>query len=180
VASTLAGTLPDRVDALVCIEGLGPMSEHPRHAPFRFAKSIADQIGKATKRPVVHASIDAAIERLGSSIARLSPAAARVLCERGLVEVDGGVTWRTDPRLRWASRARLVEAQVLAFLTAITCPALLVRATAGLPFYSAELEARVAAVAGWRHATVEGSHHVHLEAPDLVAAPIAAFLEELA
>lgn len=179
VAATLAGTHPDRVDALVCIEGLAPMSEHPRHAPARFAKSLSDQIDKAAKRPVVHATVDDAIARLGASFARLSPAAARILCTRGLVEVEGGVTWRTDPRLRWASRARLMDEQVLAFLAAIRCPALLVRASTGLPIDTPELQARFAAVAHWRHATVEGGHHAHLETPDVVAEPIATFLAEL-
>ncbi|HET6582699.1 MAG TPA: alpha/beta hydrolase [Nannocystaceae bacterium] len=179
VASTLAGTWPDRVDALVCLEGLGPMSEHPRHAADRLAKALADQIDKGAKRPVVHASVDDAVARLGASFAKLSPVAARVLCTRGLVEVEGGFTWRTDPRLRWASRARLVEEQVLAFLGRITCPALLVRASVGLPVETPEMRARLAAVAHWRQVMVEGSHHVHLEAPELVAAPIAAFLAEL-
>jgi pimeloyl-ACP methyl ester carboxylesterase len=179
VAATLAGTHPRQVDALVCIEGLGPMSEQAKHAPERFAKSLADQIGKAERRPVVHASVDDAVARLGASFARLSPAAARVLCARGLVATDGGVTWRTDPRLRWASRARLVEEQVLAFLGAIACPALLVRANKGLPLDTAELQARLAAVSHWRIADVEGGHHVHLESPECVADPVARFLAEL-
>jgi pimeloyl-ACP methyl ester carboxylesterase len=188
VAATLAGTHPDRVDALVCIEGLGPMSEHARHTPARFAKSIADQIDKADRKPVVHASVDDAVARLAASFARLSPAAARVLCTRGLVEVDGGVTWRTDPRLRWSSRARLVEEQVLSFLGAITCPALLVRASKGLPLDvagaerrgMAELQARISTVAHWKIVDVDGTHHVHLEAPERVAPVVAQFLAETA
>lgn len=179
VAATLAGTWPDRIDALVCIEGLGPMSENARHAPARFAKSMADQIDKADKKPVVHASVDDAVARLGASFARLSPDAARILCARGLVATEGGVTWRTDPRLRWASRARLVEEQVLAFLGAITCPAMLVRASKGLPLDNAELQARLAAIAHWRIADVEGGHHVHLESAALVAEPVARFLAEI-
>jgi pimeloyl-ACP methyl ester carboxylesterase len=179
VAATLAGTHPDRVDALVCIEGLGPMSEHPRHAPDRFAKALADQIDKADKKPVVHATVDDAIRRLGASFAKLSPEAARVLCSRGLVETRGGVTWRADPRLRWASRSRLVEEQVLAFLGAIRCPALLVRASQGLAVDTSELQARLAAVSHWRIVQVEGGHHVHLENPERVVEPVARFLAEL-
>jgi pimeloyl-ACP methyl ester carboxylesterase len=179
VAALLAGTHPDRIDALVCIEGLGPMSEHPRHAPARFAKAMSDQIDKADRKPVVHASVDDAVARLGASFARLSPGAARILCARGLVATEGGVTWRTDPRLRWASRARLVEEQVLAFLGAITCPAMLVRASKGLPLDNAELQARLAAVSHWRIADVEGGHHVHLESPERVAEPVARFLAEI-
>ena len=179
VAALLAATFPDRVDALVCIEGLGPMSEKAKHAPDRFAKAIRDQVEKADRRPVVHASVDDAVARLGASFARLSPAAARVLCARGLVATDGGVTWRTDPRLRWASRARLVEDQVLAFLAAIRSPALLVRATKGLPLDNDELQARMRAVAHWQIAEVEGGHHVHLESPERVAEPVARFLAEI-
>lgn len=180
IAATLAGTHPDRVDALVCIEGLGPLSEHARHAPARFAKSIADQIDKADRKPVVHTSIDDAIARLAASFARLSPDAARVLCTRGLVEVEGGVTWRTDPRLRWSSRARLVEEQVLAFLGAVKCKALLVRASQGLPLDPSELQARLSTVEGWRIVDVEGTHHVHLETPERVAPIVAQFLAETA
>lgn len=181
VAATLAGTYPERVDELVCIEGLGPMSDEPEQLPAQFAKALADQIGKADKKPVVHRSIDDAIARLGVSIARLSPEAARILCTRGLVEVDDpatgtrGVTWRTDPRLRWGSRARLTEAQVLAFLRAIRCPALLVRATGGLPVATPAMQARLAEVAGLEYVEIAGSHHVHLETPEPVADAIRSF-----
>lgn len=182
---TLAGTFPDRVTELVCIEGFGPMTDEPDALPTQFARALADQIGKADKRPVVHRSLDDVIARLATSITRLSPDAARVLCTRGLVEVDDpatgtrGVTWRTDPRLRWASRARLTEPQVLAFLRAIRCPTILVRATGGLPVANPAMQARLGIVQGLHYVELEGSHHLHLETPEPVAAAILSFWDRV-
>ncbi len=69
---------------------------------------------------------------------------------------------------------------MLAFLGAIRCPALLVRASKGLPLDTAELQARIGTIASWRIADVDGTHHVHLEAPERVAAVVARFLAETA
>jgi pimeloyl-ACP methyl ester carboxylesterase len=176
ISAVWAGTFPDRVERLVLLEGLGPLTEEPEHAPRRLARAIEEERAKRGRQPTVHADADAVIERMGRSLQRLSREAAEVLLARGLKHVEGGVTWRADPRLRFASRIRLTESQVLAFLRAISCPTLVVRADAGYPFITHQGQARLRAIRDVELFELPGSHHVHLEDPEPVAAAVGRFL----
>lgn len=105
-------------------------------------------------------------------MSRLSRSAAQTLVARGLREVDGGYTWRSDPRLRLPSRLRLTEEQVLAFLRAIRCPVLLVRGSDGFPFAPKPMSARVDALRDSIMVELPGGHHLHLDTPEPVAAAL--------
>jgi pimeloyl-ACP methyl ester carboxylesterase len=179
VGAVWAGTFPDRVGRLVLLEGIGPLTEESDQAPTRLARALLEERSKRGRRPTVHADRKAVIERIGRSVHQLSREAAETLLTRGLKDVQGGVTWRSDPRLRIASRVRLTEAQVLAFLRAIACPTLLVRASAGYPFAALQADARLRAIGDVELVELPGTHHVHLEDPEPVAAAIARFLAPL-
>jgi pimeloyl-ACP methyl ester carboxylesterase len=180
ISAIWAGTFPARVRGLVLLEGLGPLTEQPDGAPDRLARALEEERAKRGRQPTVHPDEDAVIARLGRSLQRLSRDAAACLVTRGLKAVDGGVTWRSDPRLRIASRMRLTEHQVLAFLCRIECPTLVVRASEGYPFTVHQGEARLAAIRDVEVVELAGSHHVHLEDPGPVAVPVARFLASLA
>jgi pimeloyl-ACP methyl ester carboxylesterase len=169
IAAVLAGAVPDRVQQLVLIEGLGPVTEDPKHAAERLARALEEEQRKQGKRAPVYATREEAVRRLEASMSRLSQAAARTLVTRGLREVEGGFTWRSDPRLRLPSRLRMMEAQVLTFLRAIACPVLLVRASEGFPFAPKAESARVAALRDVHVVELAGGHHLHLDTPAPVA-----------
>lgn len=169
VSSVLAGTFPARVQRLALVEGLGPISEDPKHAAERLARSIDEQGRKRGRTAPVYEHEDEAVRRLAASMNRLSPESARTLCRRGLRAVEGGVTWRSDPRLRLPSRMRLTEEQVLTFLRAIECPTLLVRGSEGSPFAPKVASARVRALRDGRVVERPGGHHLHLDHPEPVA-----------
>lgn len=179
IAASLAGAQPSRADALVLLEGTGPLSEAPELAAERLGRALDEQREKLGRRAPVYRDAEVAATRLAASISKISIEAARILCTRGLVEVEGGVTWRSDPQVRWQSRVRLVEAQVLSLLRAITCPTLFVRAEQSYFADGPTLEARLAAIANLRAASLPGGHHVHLENPDAVAHLVGEFLAPL-
>lgn len=179
IAASLAGAQPSRTTALVLVEGTGPLAEAPEHAAVRLGRALEEQRMKIGRRAPVYADAETAATRLAGSISRISIDAARILCRRGLVDVEGGVTWRSDPQVRWQSRSRLVEDQVLAFLRAITCPTLFIRAQDSHFADGAVLDARLAAIADLHTEALPGGHHLHLERPDAVAPLIASFLERL-
>ena len=104
---------------------------------------------------------------------RVAPAGA-------LQPTEGGFAWRSDPRLRYRSPVYLGEAQVLAFLARIRCPAMLLTGADAELAARPEFAARCRAVRGLDHRVLPGGHHLHLDDPGQVAGPLASFLEGLA
>jgi pimeloyl-ACP methyl ester carboxylesterase len=178
ISTLVAGTVPDRVERTVLLEGLGPMTEEPEQAARRLARSLRLEARKQEKQKRLFDAPETAAERLREA-AKMSPESSRILIERGLVQVEGGWTWRADPRLRLDSRMRLTEAHALSFLTAIRCPMLLIAANDGWPHDPKQLEARLAKIPTIEQATVVGQHHVHLDDPEAVAARVIPFLAPL-
>ncbi len=174
ISTLVAGTFPDRVDRLVLLEGAGPLAAEASKAPAQLAAALEDEARAASASARIFPSLDAAVEaRLRDS--DLERGTAQLLVERGTVEAEGGVRFTHDPRLRSRSRLRLTEDQVLAFLAAISCPVLALRALQGWPFPEDLVAARLATIRHLETAEVEGGHHVHLTHPERVAPLINTF-----
>jgi pimeloyl-ACP methyl ester carboxylesterase len=106
----------------------------------------------------------------------LSEPAARALVERGVVAVEGGYVWSSDPRLTLASAQRFTEEQILAMLAGIRARSLLVLAEPATSYLPSEMmQARAARVEGIRVVRVPGHHHLHLENAEAIAAAIRTF-----
>lgn len=173
VCVILAGTLPDRVEKLALIEGLGPLTETDARTPERLAGAIvAEQKSVARKR--IFESLDAAAEKL-ATVTGQEVSTAKTLARRSLHEVEGGLTWRSDARLRQASRLRLTEGQVLAFLGRVACPTLLIGGKNGIQFDRAAFDKRVEQIEDLRIEMLEGRHHLHLDDPEPTAKTLNAF-----
>jgi len=157
--------------------GAGPLAADAARAPGQLASAVEDEGRVAAASPRLFPDLDAAVKaRLRDS--DLDTEAARLLVERGSEEVDGGVRFTHDPRLRTRSRTRLTENQVLAFLAAIECPVLAVRALQGWPFPEDVVAARLKTIQHLETAEIEGGHHVHLTHPERVAPIISRFLAD--
>ncbi len=169
LASLFAAIHPERVERLLLVEALGPLTVEPIDTLAQLRRGLDERAAFAQRRPLrVFADIASAISvRMAASA--LSEVAARALVERGVQAVDGGVAWSSDPRLTLASPQRYSEAQVLAMLAAIRAPTLLVLAepaTSYLP--DAMMALRAAQVADIEVVRLAGSHHLHLEEPHAV------------
>lgn len=177
VGALVAGAEPERVERLVLIEGLGPIACPADESPERLQRSLAQSRRRARgTRPRVHASLDEAAARLRDVNRYLSPEAARTLVARGTSAIDGGVTWRADPRLRDVSPMRMTEEHVLAFLRRITAPTLVIKASDGHAFDPELIRTRVEAIAQAAVVELPGHHHLHLDGPQGVAAELQRFL----
>lgn len=176
VGALFAGTCPERVSRLVLVEGLAPLTNPDEQAPRLLREALAAE--ESARGRDAHAGYADAAEVARRLVAAtgMSPESAGILLARGLERGGAGFRFRADPRLRLPSRLRLTEAQVHAFLRAIACPTLLVRARPGMPFDEAQAAARVAAIADVRVVEVAGGHHVHLDDPAAVAAHVGPFL----
>jgi pimeloyl-ACP methyl ester carboxylesterase len=175
ISTLVPAVARERIERLVLVEGMGPLSSPAEGAPEQLAKALRSEVVIALKEPSVHQDLEAAIAaRMKNS--DLDHASARLMVERGVEQIARGVRFTFDPRLKTSSRMRLTEEQVLAFLERIECPVLAVRATEGWPFPEQIVARRLGAIADLRTAQVEGGHHVHLTNPERVAPLIREFV----
>lgn len=178
LGSLFAGSFPDRVKALLAIDALGPMSLPANHAPHQLALFIQDMHHFTTKEVRTYEQFDDAM-RARMRVSEMKPSSCQALLKRGLTQIDSGEwMWRTDPRLRLPSAVQLTEEQVLAFLKQIRCPSLVIRPNPGFPFPEEIIAHRTQAIADLSLVRLPGYHHVHMDEPEKVSAPINTFLKE--
>jgi pimeloyl-ACP methyl ester carboxylesterase len=172
-----AGTEPDRVDALVTIEGVGPMDQTPEVAPERFADWIED-LDRAAARAPRSLTLEEAAQRLRDGLGRFTPEVALHMARHGTRDAgDGTRTWKFDPLHQTSSPQPFYAAQARAFWKRIRAPVLYVEGTCSfITVTSEEIRARVADL-GAEVVTLDGvGHHPHLERPDELAAVLVSFL----
>jgi pimeloyl-ACP methyl ester carboxylesterase len=175
IACLYAASFPERVRRLVLIEGLGPLSTPGDGAPAVLREAVEDMLSLPDKTMPVYADPEDAVEARTGGFGGLDRESARLLCERGLHQVPGGWSWRSDPRLRLRSTLRLTEEQVEGFLRAIRCPVLLIRAEQGMGGQGM-FDHRVDWMENLTLVSLAGRHHLHMETPEPVAEQINAFL----
>jgi pimeloyl-ACP methyl ester carboxylesterase len=175
-ALVYAGTAPERVTALVCIDALGPPDSAPESAPERFAAWIAD-LERAAGRTRAPQPLAAAAAALAERFPRFSPAVARHMAEHGTREEAGGRVWKFDPLHQTLSPQPYYVAQARAFWRRVACPVLYVEgAESPLRLDAVDTADRLDAL-GARQVTIEAAgHHPHLERPEALAAVLIEFL----
>ncbi len=171
IASVFAAAAPERVEKLYLIESLGPISTEAAKLPDLLGRAMADRMAITGKQLRRFPSLEPAIAaRRTNRDMPLSEASARVLVARGVRVVEGGFEWSSDPRLTLTSAIRYGENQIGAYLAAIRCPLRLVIADPPMPFVDpAHLQERARLVPDLRYDSISGSHHLHMETPELVA-----------
>lgn len=173
IAAMTAGTIPERITALALLEGAGPRPTADDEVR-RFLASYLEvrQSARANKQRNRGASFATAVRARLAFGEPLSRASAELLCEGAVMPADRGVRFTNDRRLQRVQPMSLSQPQILAFLSAISCPTLLLTAEQGLAFNPEVMAERAAAVADLRRAHVPGGHHVHMDDPSVVAPPV--------
>lgn len=177
IAGLAAVAAPERVRAVILIEGLGPVSEPESKLPGRLRDSVAGY-ARVLKRA---APVYPDIETLVSSRARISAmseASARLLIERNVNHHDDGYRWCSDSRLRLDSPAFLTEPQVLACLKAIAQPIQVLLGNDGMLTKRETLSPRLEALSSADVRWFDGAHHLHMDHPEVIAAAAADFLSQ--
>jgi pimeloyl-ACP methyl ester carboxylesterase len=151
IASLVAGTYPERIERIIGIEGLGPLTAKEDVLPSRLRATLNERALLKGKRLTIYPDLQSA------ATARLKVS-------------------DSDPRLKLPTPWRLTTAQVAAFLSKITCPYLLIKASGGLAYDKEEQETFVGAVRQLQLVEISGGHHLHMETPEAVAKIIQDFL----
>ncbi len=176
IATMVAAAAPERVEKLAVIEALGPLAGAATSAGERLRKAITARRTAAQRPRRVIPNIETAVKaRL--AVGDMSDAAARLIVSRNLEAIEGGWRWRSDPRLVLPSHLRITEEAALSIVSAVDTPTLLIVADPAPPYFTPEMrDERVACLRDGRLIVLPGSHHLHMEQPDIVAPLLLDFL----
>lgn len=179
VAGEFSGYFPERVERVVLIDNIlttGGATPRERISINRY--NMKQSLRAQDRETPVYPDL-ASLIKLVCKNTKVSEDAATLLLERGHIDVEGGVTWRTDPKLRTRTPLRLPCDQVDEIMRRSASPALLIMAEDGEPWFHDELERRKEHHPNLGAITLPGTHHLHLEAESAieVANKIRQFLE---
>jgi pimeloyl-ACP methyl ester carboxylesterase len=185
VALLYAGIRPDRVGAVINLEGFGLRETHASQAPARYAKWLDELKDGASLRD--YASADEVAARLRRNNPRLSAARAAFLAPHWAQEqADGRWAVAGDPAHRIVNPVLYRVDEVLACWQQIECPVLWVRAGAtdvlhhvaeGTEAAIAEVERRRGVIRDAESLIIDDAGHmVHHDQPERLARAITDFI----
>ena len=191
LATYLAGALGERVQRLCLVEGgFGPPSLPDPVLPLVVRAALAEARLLPTRTQREYRSFADAVQARADSNSQaygwpMKLESAAALGKRGLQRLDRysvgehaeGVVWTHDPRLTGRPVSMLSAGQVLELMAQVKCPLLCLRASHGLP-YPQDFAERAGRCPQARFLEVEGGHHVHMDAPELVLPAIELFLQD--
>ncbi|UXI68604.1 alpha/beta fold hydrolase [Tahibacter amnicola] len=174
-ASIYAAVHPEQIERLLLVESLGPLTVAPENTLEQLRRGLSQRETYHAKSLRIFDTVESAV-KVREQVNGLSRMAAQALVERGLIGVDGGWCWSSDPRLTLASPVRYTEDQVRALLAGIRAPTLMLLAEPATSYLPTDMMmARAACVAGITIRHLPGNHHLHLEDPRPVAAAMGEF-----
>lgn len=176
ISMLTAGTFPERISHLALLDGLFPSVISAEKGPQQLARSIIESKRNRHRGFAIYPDVDTAVLVRQRSEIPVSEGAARLLTRRGLKEVEGGYTWRSDPQLKVASGFKLSDEHVDAFMQRITARMKLVLAEQGLPRLSSRHEQAIAQYPQIEVERLAGGHHLHMERE--AAAKLAPILQQ--
>lgn len=182
IALRMTGLYPEKIDKLVCIEGLGPS---PRTAQKLAAQPVAarlqgwvdEQRKLAAHTPRHYPSLEDAVARMREQNPHLSDGQARHLTLHGVRQNDdGSYSWKFDPYLRSELPIDLARSEIIDLWKRVTCPVLLVYGSASWASNPA-MDGRAANFRQADVALIDGAGHwVHHDRPREFVAAVQSFL----
>ncbi|WP_417879201.1 alpha/beta fold hydrolase [Vibrio sp.] len=174
IASCYSAAFPDKVQGLIQIEGLGPLSESAESSVDRLRKGVLSR-QRIQAKPIrrYKSQHDACLHRMHAN--QLTDKQLKPLIERGTYLDDGHWYWRYDAKLKCQSIYRMTEAQSLVYLQAIECPNLLIFGDNGFPQFTGAVMRKMA-LKHCHEVIVQGGHHCHIESFTQVSDLIATFV----
>lgn len=177
IATVVAASAPERINKLLLIEALGPISGKAEEAGQRLRQAVAarrylanDKVARVI--PDLETAVNA---RLAAS--NMTRDAARLIVQRNLQEVEGGFIWRSDPRMMLPTHVRTDEGFIRSWIRAIEAQTLVIAADPAPVYFTPEQ--RAARLSDLKHGqlvVIPGGHHLHMEQADKVGKVILDFL----
>lgn len=179
IASAYAAAFPDNISNLVLIEALSPLYENESKSKKRLTNSFSDhrRFLASLSKPVSIYRDMAIAANARHKLTALDLQWCELLTQRNMQNLDSGVCWRSDPRLKLDSPLRLTFSQVDALMQAHTVKTLLISGSGGFP----QLREAIPMANRWfkqlQTIELEGDHHLHMGNALKVSLAIEAFLK---
>jgi len=183
VATLVAASVPERVQRLVLLDSLGPLTDDIENVLPQLKKAVKRAVALRNSKLNVYPNRETAARARLAGVGKISIDAARILVDRGTVPVDpeqanGEVIWSSDPRLLEPSLVRFSEQQVSVIMGGIECPVQLITGESGYFRQYEAISNRLGYIKQIEHLQVEGGHHFHMDGDVQKTAEIVnAFLE---
>lgn len=177
-ASLVAGTIPDRINKVILIDGLGPLTRKDEDLPFAFENYLKQRHRLHKKNKPTYTSIEEAAKDRAAKT-QITYASALILARRGIKKEGNTIKWVTDPLLTLPSPQKFTEKQVLAFLERITAETLFISAKNGYPYKGHQMDQRIKTVKKIKTIILDGRHHLHLDTPEETLDEIQRFLSKI-
>ncbi len=179
VASLVAASMPDRIAYLAMLEAVGPFS-YVQDPLDELKKAFASRKKAVKKDRDISRSLDFMIDTR-AKMSEISKDLAKLLIERNIKMGDDGKTclWRSDPRLKQVSPVKLSEQQAKSYIQGIKCQTLVVLADKGYWQVRQSFEQRQAWFKHLRFQSLPGSHHFHMQVPQLLSEHLLSFFNDL-
>ncbi|XP_029364785.1 serine hydrolase-like protein isoform X2 [Echeneis naucrates] len=184
VAAMFSALYPEMVDAVILLDSYGILPKDTKEISkvMRQAMDKMIQFEKKTDAKKKVYTYEAAVQRLLTATPTLSEQSARILLERGLVQVEGGFMFSRDLRVNLKNTLCLSLEQSLEMQSRIQAPVLVILAEEGFNKIFPEPETFTSAILrsfrdkNHKVVTVPGDHHIHLNKPEVVATFVSEFL----
>ncbi|XP_044047207.1 serine hydrolase-like protein isoform X2 [Siniperca chuatsi] len=187
IAGMFSALYPEMVDAVILLDSYGFLPTDLKEMPKVMRQGMDEmlQFEKKTEEKKRVYTYEKAVERLLAANPTLSEQSVHILLERGLVQAEGGVVFSRDFRINLKNIVRISLEQSLELQSRIRASVLVVLADSGFEKIFAEPDqkkftsALLRAYRDRNHTvvTVPGSHHVHLNHPEVVAPHVSDFLQ---
>ncbi len=172
----LAGTMPQRIKHVICLDGIFPLMNAAQSAPAQLLSSLNTVKKQRARVPSVYKHFEQAVKARQKSAFPVTYDAALALATWGVEQNTAGFSWRYDPKLHAPSELKLTREQVEAFGNNITAPMHVLLANEGLIKGHKESMALLSQFNTWTVKYFDGGHHFHMaQACD----PIVNYINEL-
>jgi pimeloyl-ACP methyl ester carboxylesterase len=163
VCSFLAASKPEKVNKLILLDSLGPLTDEIENVLPQLRKAVAKASQVRQSKKTVYPNKDMAARVRMMGVGKVSQEAAMLLVERGIEETDDGFVWRSDPKLLAPSMVRFTEKQVKVIIEGIECPTFLLCGKQGYFANVDQVQERISYFKDVTRIEVEGGHHFHMD-----------------
>jgi len=162
IATTMAATMPERIKALLLIEGFGPATRDVNQTCSNLRASI-EKFSRGESRKRRYAEFSSLVKARLNGNWPLTEQAAHLLCERGSIEHEGKFTWSSDHRINYPSPMRMTAEQAAFVRSQVSSPCHIIVAEQGIaPLVSAE-KPPLSEFKNAQITRLQGFHHLHMD-----------------